>query len=85
MSGSRAMQARIRQYVRTWEGRGYPDGIPDECPDALMADCLAPSYKAICLAILNNDHPLESLGFTPRRSVFYDVLKRIEFQRKDLP
>jgi predicted phosphoadenosine phosphosulfate sulfurtransferase len=74
--------SKIAQYVTTWKRQGYPADIPDAVPDALMADCLAPSYRAICLAILSNDHSLQSLGFTPPKSAFYDALKRIEFAGK---
>jgi len=42
-----------------------------------------PSYKRIALAILNNDHPLESLGFTPKTSIFYSALKRIEIEARE--
>lgn len=72
------MRERIEEYVRTWRGRGYPDGIPDEVPAELMRLGLAPSYKAICLAILRNDYALTSLGFATRRSPWYMALKRHE-------
>lgn len=62
---------------------GYPDGIPDVIPDELMRLNLAPSYKAIAIAILKNDHPLKSLGFEPNNSVWYSVLKRIEIEARD--
>lgn len=74
--------SKITQYVKKWQRQGYPVDIPDSAPDALMADCLAPSYRAICLAILSNDHAMQTLGFTPKRSMFYDALKRIEFASK---
>ena len=41
-----------------------------------------PSYKAIALAILNNDHTLKSLGFSGKESDWYGVLKRIELKEK---
>lgn len=74
--------SKINRYVSTWKRQGYQSDIPDTVPDALMADCLAPSYRAICLAILNNDHALQSLGFTPKRSIYYDQLKRIEIDAR---
>lgn len=75
---ARSLKRRIEDHIRTWEARGYSGGIPDEVPEGLSRDCLAPSYKAICLAILNNDVALKSLGHTPRRSRWYDALKQIE-------
>ena len=44
----------------------------------LMQQQLAPSYRAIALAILRNDHALQSLGFAPEQSRWYMELKRIE-------
>lgn len=56
--------------------------IPDEVPAALMAEDLAPSYKAIAIAILKNDHYMTNLGFSPPHSMWYDTLKRIEIQAR---
>lgn len=39
---------------------------------------IAPSYKAICISILKNDHQLKHLGFTPQKTNSYHELKRIE-------
>jgi predicted phosphoadenosine phosphosulfate sulfurtransferase len=36
----------------------------------------APSYKAIAMAILNNDLPLYALGFQPHVSHWYKVVKK---------
>lgn len=72
------MQRKIEAYVSLWMSRGYPLDIPDEVPLSLMSQRLAPSYKAICFAILKNDHPLESLGFAPPESRWYGAIKRIE-------
>ena len=62
--------------------RGYLDDIPDEVPHELSDELLAPSYKAIAIAILNNDLQLTSLGFEPRQSKWYSVLKRIEIDAR---
>ena len=72
------MLKRLNKYISDWEGRGYPEGIPDEVPERLMALNLAPSYKAICFAILKNDVSLKSLGFSPPASKYYYALKGIE-------
>ena len=66
-----------------WKRRGYPNDIPDEVPLRLMQLSLAPSYKAICIAILKNDHAMKSLGFTPPDSQYYTALKRIEIQGRN--
>ncbi len=72
------MHEKIARYIQEWSQCGYSDGLPDEVPDELMHENLAPSYKAIAIAILRNDHTLQSLGFTPKISPWYSVLKRIE-------
>lgn len=41
---------------------------------------LAPSWKAIALALLANDMQLLSLGFTPKRSEWYGAIKRYEIE-----
>jgi hypothetical protein len=70
------------RYVRAWVDRGYPSGIPDEVPHELMRRSLAPSYKAVALAILNNDMHLTSLGFSAPYSNWYDTIKKIEISKR---
>lgn len=36
------------------------------------------------MAILNNDHGLQSLGFTPKKSEYYNILKRIELKEREM-
>lgn len=54
--------ARIKRHIQTWENRCYSNGIPDEAPETLAKQGRVPSYKAIAMAILKNDHTLKSLG-----------------------
>ena len=70
----------MEEYLKTWQRRGYSDGIPDEVPARLMSLRKAPSYKAIALAILKND--ITDLGFTPPASAWYSELKRIEIEAR---
>ena len=77
------MRNRIEAYINRWKYRGYPEDIPDEVPGRLSELNLAPSYKSICLAILNNDHQMQSLGFQPKKSEWYGILKRIELEGRD--
>lgn len=72
--------SRISEYIQTWKQRGYPVDIPNEVPDALMQKGLAPSYKAIAFAILQNDLQCTSLGFAPKTTKWYGILKRIELE-----
>jgi len=77
------MKRKIGKYIKIWKGRGYPNDIPDSVPEKLMQLRLAPSYKAICLNILKNDHQCQSLGFTPKKSKWYGILKRIEIEGRN--
>lgn len=79
------MHGKIKQYILHWQRQGYSDGIPDEVPDELMRERLAPSYKAIACAIMQCDHGLQSLGFSIPSSPWYDVLKKIEISRRPIP
>jgi len=74
------VRSRVREYERQWRARGYAEGLPDEVPVVLMRDNLAPSHKALALAILRNDVTGQSLGFTPRPSRYYGILKRLELE-----
>lgn len=76
------MRAKIQAYIRSWEHRGYPHGIPDEAPAALEAQNKVPSYRTICLAIMKNDTPLLTLGYTREPCEAYNVLKRIELRTR---
>lgn len=69
---------KISAYVRKWEGRGYPTGIPDEAPTLLEKACRVPSYRAVCLAIMRNDVTLQSLGYTREPCQTYMSIKRAE-------
>lgn len=75
-------QSRVNDYIAKWKSQGYSDDIPDEVPDSLMRLGLAPSYKAIAVAILKNDINLLSLGFTVPDSPWYSFLKRTELQER---
>lgn len=77
------MKAQINAYIRNWKKCGYPDGIPDEVPLPLMRLNLAPSYQAICIAILKNDHALKSLGFSAPPSKWYSAIKRVEIEERN--
>lgn len=80
-NGLPGMAAKIESYITTWEQRCYPDGLPDEVPQEIHH--LAPSYKKIALAILRNDYPLVSLGFSPPKSEVYNSIKREEIAQRN--
>lgn len=73
---------KVERYIQDWEKCGYSEGIPDEVPDSLMQKGLAPSYKAICLAILKNDLQFYSLGYPQVKSEWYSALKKVELETR---
>lgn len=74
------MREKIIEYIKSWKNKGYPDDIPDEIPIELEKTNLVPSYKMIAKAILSNDISLKSLGYTPKKSKWYSILKKIEVE-----
>lgn len=76
------MRGKIVRYVKAWEARGYPAGIPDEAPAALEAQNKVPSYRAICKAIMKNDAGLLTLGYSREACELYGILKRIELTER---
>lgn len=76
------LKGKIALYIKNWRSRGYPEDIPDAVPTVLMPKNLAPSYKAIALALLRNDRNLEALGFTPKKSFWYSAFKRVEIEQR---
>ncbi len=77
------VKEKIKTYIELWKERGYPEDIDDKVPTPLMKLRKAPSYKAICFAILMNDHACTSLGFTPKTSPYYSELKRLEIEMRE--
>ena len=75
--------SRVNSYVKVWEERCYKDGIPDEIPKRLSDSMRVPSYKAIAMAILQNDLALYSLGFQPVVSHWYRVVKSFNDDEQD--
>lgn len=78
------MKTKIINYIKGWEKRGYPDGIPDECHPDIERHKLAPSYRRICIAIMKNDVQLQSLGFTRQKCFYYTLLKKEEIAQRQL-
>ena len=76
------IKQKIITYLKIWKKRGYFNDIPDEVDSVLQDENLAPSYKAIAIAILKNDHNLESLGFEVKKSKYYKDIKKIELTNR---
>lgn len=75
------MVDKIQQFIDTWKDRCYMPDIPDDAPEEIFYK--VPSYRRIAIAILSND--IHYLGYTPKQSLYYGVLKGIELAEKRTP
>ena len=71
----------VERHVNEWQNRCYFLGIPDEVPKMIADAGLAPSWKAIAIALLKNDMQMTSIGYSPKQSAWYGVLKRRELKK----
>jgi len=62
---------KIAVYIRWWNLRGYPDGIPDLADKKLESIGKAPSWRKIAKSILRNDYWCRWLGFSPTKTSAY--------------
>jgi predicted phosphoadenosine phosphosulfate sulfurtransferase len=76
------VRRKIASYISSWKRKGYSSGIPDEADSVLEAMNKAPSYRAICRAILRNDIALTTLGYSRPKTDAYMALKRIELDER---
>lgn len=63
---------KIYKFVKWWETRGYPDGIPDEADYRLEQKKDVPSWRRVCKALLRNDYWCKGLSFTQQKSDAYE-------------
>lgn len=68
---------KIAVFLKWYETRGYPSGIPDEGP---ITDMKQPSWTRICKALLRNDYWCKGLSFTQHKSEAYE--KYLELMKK---
>jgi predicted phosphoadenosine phosphosulfate sulfurtransferase len=71
---------KIYTFIKWWEERGYENGIPDEAPEVLESNKLAPSWRRVCKSLLRNDFWCKGLGFTQHKTEAYK--KYLELKSK---
>ncbi|MFW6033946.1 MAG: phosphoadenosine phosphosulfate reductase [bacterium] len=69
---------KIAVFLRWYEVRGFPHGIPDE--GQLVKG--QPSWKRICKVLLRNDYWCKGLSFTPTKSDAYDRYNQLMRRRR---
>jgi len=73
---------KIAVFLKWYEDRGYPNGIPDEGPAKDEADKKIPSWRRICKALLRNDYWCKGLSFTQTKSEAYEKYTKIMKRRR---
>lgn len=73
---------KITVFLKWWDDRGYPHGIPDEADSADEAARKVPSWRRICKMLLRNDYWAKGLSFSQTKAASYENYKRIMEKRK---
>lgn len=74
---------KIAVFIKWWQERGYPNGIPDEADAKLEAEKKVPSWKRICKALLRNDYWCKGLSFSQTKSEAYERYCKIMKKRRE--
>lgn len=74
---------KIAVFLRWWEFRGYPGGIPDEADRQLEVDRKAPSWRRVCKALLRNDYWCKGLSFSQTKPEGLERYKKIMKRRRE--
>lgn len=73
---------KISVFLKWWEERGYPNGIPDEADVSLEASKKVPSWRRIAKALLRNDYWCKGLSFTQTKAEAYEKYLKIMKNRR---
>jgi predicted phosphoadenosine phosphosulfate sulfurtransferase len=76
-------ECKVLVFLRWYQSRGYPDGIPDEADPEQEARRKAPSWRRVCKAILRNDRMCRSLGFSQHKSAAYEQYRKLMKRRRE--
>lgn len=73
---------KITVFLKWYQDRGYPNGIPDEATTEQEASKKVPSWRRICKALLRNDYWCKGLSFTMTKSDAYEKYKKVMKNRR---
>lgn len=73
---------KISVFLKWWQDRGYPNGIPDEVDVELEAHKKAPSWRRVCKALLRNDYWCKGLSFSQTKAEAYEKYMKIMKKRR---
>jgi predicted phosphoadenosine phosphosulfate sulfurtransferase len=74
---------KIYLFLKWWEKRGYPQGIPEEVDRALETARQVPSWRRVCKTLLRNDYWSKGLGFSQHKSEAYQKYLTLMKKRKE--
>lgn len=70
---------KIAVFLKWYESRGYPRGIPDE---GSATDRTIPSWTRICKALLRNDYWCKGLSFTQNKTTAFKKYQALMKRRR---
>lgn len=73
---------KITVFLKWWDDRGHPHGIPDEADPKDEAARRVPSWRRICKMLLRNDYWAKGLSFSQTKPASYENYKRVMKRRK---
>jgi predicted phosphoadenosine phosphosulfate sulfurtransferase len=73
---------KIAVFLKWYQDRGYPHGIPDYADVKEEASKKVPSWRRICKALLRNDYWCKGLSFTQTKSEAYEKYTKIMKRRR---
>jgi len=74
---------KIYLFVKWWEKKGYPEGIPDEADYVLEATKKVGTWRRVCKTLLRNDYWSKGLGFSQHKSEAYLAYLELMKKRKE--
>lgn len=73
---------KIAVFLKWYQDRGYPNGIPDYANPKDEASKNAPSWRRICKTLLRNDYWCKGLSFTQTKSESYEKYLQVMKRRR---
>ncbi len=73
---------KIAVFLKWWETRGYPNGIPDVADVKDEAARKVPSWRRVCKALLRNDYWCKGLSFSQTKPAAYEKYMKIMKKRR---
>jgi predicted phosphoadenosine phosphosulfate sulfurtransferase len=75
---------KITMFLKWWQDRGYPDGIPDEADYELERSKEAPSWRRVCKSLLRNDYWCKGLSFSQQKGTAHQRYIQLMQKRRNL-